>query len=502
SSYNPASSRVDCRCGCLVGVVSEVKIRASFSHFICFPSVCAALVMEDHVLAALEDLRYDGPFANEDVFTKEIEDSKSIKFTELVSWLSVELNKLANMEDRVNPITDVEDWNTFLLEMSAFLKETHCPIKALTDGSVNQRLMSKENRLMLLGFLCDELQAARMIKVLKPESNALQVEMQESPTAKAMKGMLMTLGFGKPPPNITPAQLFSKTETKVRELLPKAGLDALGKPLFQGGLTEKQWFALAKLQAQMQEEYCIRRETLIKRLDVTVQSFKWGDRLKAGATCLLRLLLPGKEDKIVQVYQPRRQLMQAEPRVSLGHVLAAREGKCNQSYLLAIEKTSGAGVRQNTKSAVNRVLIGSVPDRGGRPEDQQPPPPEMPSWQKRTEGPPGGESCRGGGTSFSSGRVQGAGWDNNQRGGGYGQRDGRGDGGYGRGDGQRDHQGRGGGRGGYGQRDNYGGQQGGYYGQQEGYGYDRQEGHGGGYGRGGGRGGGYRGKRGGGRQDR
>ncbi|EEC02016.1 conserved hypothetical protein [Ixodes scapularis] len=330
--------------------------------------------MEDHVLTALEDLRYDGPFANEDVFTKEIEDSKSIKFTELVSWLSVELNKLANMEDRVNPITDVEDWNTFLLEMSAFLKETHCPIKALTDGSVNQRLMSKENRLMLLGFLCDELQAARMIKVLKPESNALQVEM--SPTAKAMKGMLMTLGFGKPPPNITPAQLFSKTETKVRELLPKAGPDTLGKPLFQGGLTEKQWFALAKLQAQMQEEYRIRRETLIKRLDVTVQSFKWGDRLK------------GKEDKIVQVYQPRRQLMQAEPRVSLGHVLAARED------LLAIEKTSGAGVRQNTKSAVNRVLIGSVPDRGGRPEDQQPPPPEMPSWQKRTEGPPGGESRR------------------------------------------------------------------------------------------------------------
>ncbi|KAM7288545.1 hypothetical protein ISCGN_028762 [Ixodes scapularis] len=247
--------------------------------------------MEDHVLTALEDLRYDGPFANEDVFTKEIEDSKSIKFTELVSWLSVELNKLANMEDRVNPITDVEDWNTFLLEMSAFLKETHCPIKALTDGSVNQRLMSKENRLMLLGFLCDELQAARMIKVLKPESNALQVEMQESPTAKAMKGMLMTLGFGKPPPNITPAQLFSKTETKVRELLPKAGPDTLGKPLFQGGLTEKQWFALAKLQAQMQEEYRIRRETLIKRLDVTVQSFKWGDRLKAGTPCLPRLLL-------------------------------------------------------------------------------------------------------------------------------------------------------------------------------------------------------------------
>ncbi|XP_077537808.1 protein FAM98A [Haemaphysalis longicornis] len=444
--------------------------------------------MDDHVLTALEDLKYDGALSDAELFAKEIEDPKSTKFTGLVSWLSTEIKSLCNLEDHVNAITDVDDWNTFLLEISAFLKEMQCPMTALTDGPVSQRLMTKENRLFLLGFLCDELQAARMIKVLRPESGALQVQMEESPVAKAMKGMLMTLGFGKPPPTITPAQLFSKAESKVRELVPKAGPTVMSKPLFLGGLTEKQWFALAKLQAQMQEEYRVRRETLIKRLDVTIQSFKWAERLK------------GMEDKIMAAYQPRRRLMEAEPSVSVGHVLAARED------LTMLEKTSGAGVRKNTKSAVNRVLIGNVPDRGGRPEEQQSPPPEMPSWQKRTDGPQGGGG-RGGGTSYSTGRIQGAGWDA-QRGDGRGD---QGGGGYGGGYGQRDQResrgGRGGGRGGgrdggyqgggYGHQDSYGG---GGYGGGGGYKQDNYGQREGGGGRGGYRGGRGGGGRGGGRQ--
>lgn len=35
-----------------------------------------------------------------------------------------------------------------------------------------------------------------------------------------------------------------------------------------------------------------------------------------------------------------------------------------------------------------------VPDRGGRPNEQQPPPPEMPSWQQRTTAPQVSESFR------------------------------------------------------------------------------------------------------------
>lgn len=53
-----------------------------------------------------------------------------------------------------------------------------------------------------------------------------------------------------------------------------------------------------------------------------------------------------------------------------------------------MEKTSNATVRKNTRSEINKVIIGAVPDRGGRPYEQEPPPPEMPPWQKdRVPGP-------------------------------------------------------------------------------------------------------------------
>lgn len=75
--------------------------------------------------------------------------------------------------------------------------------------------------------------------------------------------------------------------------------------------------------------------------------------------------------------------MKEEPDVSIADLLAAKRD------LAILEKTSSASVRQNTRSKINQVMIGAVPDRGGRPCDQAPPPPEMPSWQKdRVAGPP------------------------------------------------------------------------------------------------------------------
>ncbi len=55
--------------------------------------------------------------------------------------------------------------------------------------------------------------------------------------------------------------------------------------------------------------------------------------------------------------------------------------------ILAIERTSYGAVRRNTTCDVNKVLMGNVPDRGGRPNETRPPP-EMPSFKKRTEQPP------------------------------------------------------------------------------------------------------------------
>jgi len=81
-------------------------------------------------------------------------------------------------------------------------------------------------------------------------------------------------------------------------------------------------------------------------------------------------------------YEERRKTLKNEPKVTMADLLAARDD------LAIIEKTSSANVRKNTRSKINSVIIGAVPDRGGRPYEQEPPPPEMPPWQKdRVQGP-------------------------------------------------------------------------------------------------------------------
>lgn len=50
----------------------------------------------------------------------------------------------------------------------------------------------------------------------------------------------------------------------------------MGQPLFTPSkpLTEKQWNTVKKFQKELDTEYNLRRQMLITRLDVTVQSFQ------------------------------------------------------------------------------------------------------------------------------------------------------------------------------------------------------------------------------------
>lgn len=84
---------------------------------------------------------------------------------------------------------------------------------------------------------------------------------------------MIALQFGKPPDNISVDQLFKKLEEKLKTVVSSAPGDLLGKPLIIGELSKSQWEKLDQLQKDMDEEYTIRRELLLKRLDVTIRSF-------------------------------------------------------------------------------------------------------------------------------------------------------------------------------------------------------------------------------------
>lgn len=69
--------------------------------------------------------------------------------------------------------------------------------------------------------------------------------------------------------------------TQVKELISK-NPNQIGKPLMKCRMSDKQWDVLTKINEALTQEYTLRRETLLKRLDVTIQSFKWGDKGKVG----------------------------------------------------------------------------------------------------------------------------------------------------------------------------------------------------------------------------
>lgn len=85
--------------------------------------------------------------------------------------------------------------------------------------------------------------------------------------------MLIALKFQKPPDNISAEALFKKLEDKLKEITSSAPRELVGKALFVGELSPAQWEKLDKLQEDMNVEYKMRRDMLLKRLDVTVQSF-------------------------------------------------------------------------------------------------------------------------------------------------------------------------------------------------------------------------------------
>ncbi|XP_072933899.1 protein FAM98A-like [Epargyreus clarus] len=350
--------------------------------------------MENDILDSLNDLGYEGPLSDEAVFSKAIDGGpKSLDFTKLVHILAEELKKLCKMEESISMMNDPDESSAFLLELSSFLKELGCPYKKLVTGHMSSRLQTREDRLLLLDYLISELMAARMVSVDCPKEKqgaGMEIVMQESPTAKDLKDILITLKFNKPPPNITPEILFSKLESKLKDTIQKEGDKLVGKPLYNKTLKDSDWKQLETVFSEMFEEYRLRRETLITRLECTIQSFEWSDRLKS------------KKDHIQSTYRPKRELLKVKPDVRLSDFLAAR------TSLLQVEKTSSASVRKNTQSEISKVLIGKVPDRGGRPNEQQPPPPEMPSWQQRST-PQGGGGRGGGGGGGRGGRGAPAG---------------------------------------------------------------------------------------------
>uniref|UniRef100_A0A8C5PTF0 Family with sequence similarity 98 member C n=1 Tax=Leptobrachium leishanense TaxID=445787 RepID=A0A8C5PTF0_9ANUR len=388
--------------------------------------VGASHPMEEEAAALLHQLGYLGPLCARGALLGSCgRGAACARYTALCVWLVSELKAVCPLVDDVCPTEGPQDADAFQVEMSGLLGELHCPYPSLTAGDVTSRLTCTTNCLLALVFLGTELQAARILACSSlaapdpggpsqeapatPDPGGLSQEApatpdpgglsQEAPATPDPGGLSQeapavpdpggpshealcelrlageALGLPEPSPGVSLVEFIRSLEPKVRDLLGTGPGARWSPPLLTAPLLPAQWESLAELHRALCAQYERRMKMLTTRFNVTIQSFHWSERAKDKGSAM--------EDVLWQL----RHSLREDSSITLSHVLAARE---DDSRIL---QTCSATVCQKTNSPINKVLmLGHVPDRGGRPNEIEPP---MPAWEKRREGGARGRNPRG-----------------------------------------------------------------------------------------------------------
>uniref|UniRef100_A0A2K6GL14 Family with sequence similarity 98 member B n=1 Tax=Propithecus coquereli TaxID=379532 RepID=A0A2K6GL14_PROCO len=246
--------------------------------------------MEGDVLDTLEALGYKGPLLEEQALTKAAEGGlSSPEFSELCVWLGSQIKSLCNLEESITSAV----------------------------------------------FLSTELQASQILQNKKCKNSQLD---KNSEIHQEVQAMCDTLGVPKSTTSDIPLML-NQVESKVKDILSKVRNNHVGKPLLKIDLNPEQAQQLERINDALSCEYECRRRMLMKRLDVTVQSFGWSDRAKV------------KTDDIARIYQPKRYALSPKTTITMAHLLAARED------LSKIIRTSSGASREKTACAINKVGV-------------------------------------------------------------------------------------------------------------------------------------------------
>lgn len=261
-------------------------------------------------------------------------------------------------------------------ELRAMLKQMSCPQNELTSEHLSPPLMYR-----ITEFLVSELMAARVL--MYRESHPEETEQNcESKVKEQRNEVTFTLDNEDEHQNINEADdktNWKEVKKELEELFQNLGLkkssqltDAcaevesrlanfpdgkMPEVLLKTNLNSEQWKQLHEINKALCKDYDCRRQMMIKRFHVTLQSFSWGERGKERNDDL----------SSIQPFTPS-----PYSSVSIATLLAARE---DQSRI--------SPVKAGPSTAIHKMLMGNVPDRGGRPGEIEPP---MPSFTSRSEG--------------------------------------------------------------------------------------------------------------------
>lgn len=71
-------------------------------------------------------------------------------------------------------------------------------------------------------------------------------------------------------------------QLQTRELVSSAPQGHIKPGLVTQPLSQEQWATLDKVNEALTKDYAVRRQMLLTRCDVTLQSFRWCDKAKAS----------------------------------------------------------------------------------------------------------------------------------------------------------------------------------------------------------------------------
>ncbi|XP_022067230.2 protein FAM98B [Acanthochromis polyacanthus] len=287
----------------------------------------------------------------------------------LLSWLAAELRTLCPELPDSNRTDDI----LLVGELRNLLSDMSSPLTVLTSEVLEPSSLDK-----IADFLVSELQAASIIKHkdLHPEEKTTAEESEKEQRVEGLSHEVSECCQESDNDDVSErrnaemqaewilllhaldmdtSSQFEDVLSEVKSRLAQLPCGDITKPLLKNSLDAEQWMQVKKINKFLLEDYQCRRQMMIKRFQVTLESFAWGEKQKERRSALASV--------------PPLASLASSSQVSPSLLLATRE---DQSF--------NDLIRAETNTSVYKTLMGSVPDRGGRPGEIEPP---MPAWEDR-----------------------------------------------------------------------------------------------------------------------
>eukprot|EP00945_MAST-04E_sp_MAST-4E-sp1_P006568 g6568.t1 len=243
----------------------------------------------------------------------------------------------------------------------------------------NPEVFSRHNAVTIVDFLSTCVQIENVLFVDRNEEEfSMRKPVGRSSDAKDVDEDFFVSSLRRtcarlkiPSKGFSSSELLERIQSKVdsvKRKLPKEYFDPTRRIVSKNGMTAEDMQLLKKIGAAMEEDHAVRRKMLIKRLDVTLQSFLWSDKVV------------GNEEEFLNAVDPLVSAIKKDPEPV--DVMSVFDATPN-----LVEDTETRVTERSLPSSMKNVLIGNVPDRGGRANEMRPKLSDiMPGWSNRKTG--------------------------------------------------------------------------------------------------------------------